>query len=176
MAMPNKIECIVCKEKIERGALKCIKCSSFQNWRRHFDFSALILSVLTALISVSTTAFTVLHFVVSDRSDPRFSILTFQPDKIEIESYNVGNRAAILKHVNISHIKNGSPDPPVDLSPDDPDPIIPPGAWKKLVLKKRVSGTPVSWTTQIEKDATYRLRFVFDALNHKSDTITLNYP
>lgn len=174
--MPNEVECIVCKEKIRRGAQKCIKCSSFQNWRRHFDFSALILSILTALISVSTTAFTVLHFVISDRSDPRFSILTFQPDKIEIESYNVGNRAAILRNVNISQIKNGIPDPPIDLTPEDADPIISPGAWKKLVLKKRVNGTPVSWTSQIETDATYQLRFVFDALNHKSNTITLEYP
>jgi hypothetical protein len=125
---------------------------------------------------VSTTAIAVLHFIVSDRSDPRLNILTFQADKIEIAAYNVGNRAAIFKNVNISHIKNGRPDPPVDLSPEDADRIISPGAWKKLVLKKRVKGTPVSWTTQIETDATYRLRFVFDAFNHKSDTITLNYP
>jgi hypothetical protein len=34
------------------GAIRCTACGSYQNWRRYFDFSAVILSLLVALISV----------------------------------------------------------------------------------------------------------------------------
>ncbi len=45
--------CITCKREIDRAALKCAECGSLQNWRRHLQFSATILSLIIAIISVS---------------------------------------------------------------------------------------------------------------------------
>jgi len=45
--------CVVCDVEIGRGAIKCPNCGTFQNWRRHLQFSTTVLSLLIALISVS---------------------------------------------------------------------------------------------------------------------------
>lgn len=49
-------KCLVCKQGIDEKAIKCAKCGSFQNWRRHVKLSGAILSLLVALVSVSGLA------------------------------------------------------------------------------------------------------------------------
>jgi hypothetical protein len=44
--------CLSCQEPIHPKAKLCKTCKSYQDWRRHFDFSAVVLSLLVALISV----------------------------------------------------------------------------------------------------------------------------
>ncbi|MCP4408657.1 MAG: hypothetical protein GY807_13000 [Gammaproteobacteria bacterium] len=45
--------CWACRKPLGDGQVKCLECSSWQNWRRYMVFSASILSLLIALISVS---------------------------------------------------------------------------------------------------------------------------
>ncbi len=47
------MECRECKSSIPDGALKCVKCDAYQDWRKFTQFSAMILSLLIALLSVS---------------------------------------------------------------------------------------------------------------------------
>ena len=50
---PEKtVRCRVCFEPMYPQAERCNECKSYQDWRRYFDFSAVILSLLVALISV----------------------------------------------------------------------------------------------------------------------------
>jgi hypothetical protein len=45
--------CIQCAKSIPIHAKKCTECDSFQDWRRHLQFSGLALSLLIALLSVT---------------------------------------------------------------------------------------------------------------------------
>lgn len=54
------MECRVCKEEIQDGAKKCIKCGSYQDGRRYFTLSSSVLALMIALISVITWATPVL--------------------------------------------------------------------------------------------------------------------
>ena len=51
-----KKECVVCGEQIPATAQKCTHCEGFQDWRRHINFSATVLALLTALVSVVSTS------------------------------------------------------------------------------------------------------------------------
>lgn len=44
--------CKICASEIPVGAIKCVKCGSFQNYRRYFDFGNTTIALLIALISV----------------------------------------------------------------------------------------------------------------------------
>lgn len=48
------MRCIACKLEIEEGATKCVHCDTIQSWRRHLTFGSTVLSLLVALVSVST--------------------------------------------------------------------------------------------------------------------------
>lgn len=57
--MPEKSDlatkvCFQCCNEIPANAKICTACSSFQNWRRHLNFSSTVLALLVALVSVST--------------------------------------------------------------------------------------------------------------------------
>jgi len=71
--------CDKCKEKIHKDAVICVHCKSFQNWRRHLGLSSSFLSLLLALISVSTVFVTVLSSsTIKDDSDIDASIINWQ--------------------------------------------------------------------------------------------------
>ena len=53
-SMPDTVECVRCAEPISSKAHKCKHCGGFQDFRRFFDFSNIALSLLVAIISVST--------------------------------------------------------------------------------------------------------------------------
>lgn len=58
--------CSTCGEQIPLSAIKCSKCGTFQDWRRHLGFSSTILALLTALLSVATVAGPVLYDLLAE--------------------------------------------------------------------------------------------------------------
>jgi hypothetical protein len=68
--------CRVCKEPMNPGATRCTACHSYQNWRRYFDVSAVVLSLLVALVSV-----------VSAVGPQIFALLPPWGSHLEIKSY-----------------------------------------------------------------------------------------
>ncbi len=55
-------QCVSCRTWISKDATRCQHCGSYQKrWRRNIDFSALVLSLLVALISVSAITVPILH-------------------------------------------------------------------------------------------------------------------
>lgn len=47
--------CIECKQKLRKGALKCLNCGSFQDWRRYIKISTLLFSLLLLVGTIITT-------------------------------------------------------------------------------------------------------------------------
>lgn len=45
--------CVHCHSNIPLRAPRCVKCGGYQNWRRHLNFSGVVLSLLVALFSVA---------------------------------------------------------------------------------------------------------------------------
>lgn len=48
------MRCVACRLEIENGATKCVHCGSYQSWRGSIALSSTILSLLVALVSVTT--------------------------------------------------------------------------------------------------------------------------
>jgi hypothetical protein len=57
MSTPEQSEekghCTTCLEPIRIGAKKCIKCDSYQDWRRFLTFSSTVLALLVSLVAVT---------------------------------------------------------------------------------------------------------------------------
>lgn len=50
------MECRLCREEIKDGALKCIECGAFQDWRRYLSLSNTTLALIIALITTISAA------------------------------------------------------------------------------------------------------------------------
>lgn len=75
----QSLECITCREKVHKGAIKCTHCGSFQNWRRHLGLSSSFLSLVLAIISVLTVFITVVSDSTTKKdSDIDASIINWQ--------------------------------------------------------------------------------------------------
>ena len=89
---PTRHPCIVCQEPIRNGATKCIKCDSYQNWRRYLDFSATILALLIALIStISLSAPALKNLFVRPAARFSFTFQGFQGEELLLLVSNTGN-------------------------------------------------------------------------------------
>jgi hypothetical protein len=85
--------CRVCRKSIPVGALKCTECDSFQDWRRHLNLSSTVLSLLVALISVSTVAFPIFQKALhKPRSDVRVALVQYGPIDANAASLSVGKK------------------------------------------------------------------------------------
>jgi hypothetical protein len=134
--------CRICSEEIKRTAVKCIHCGSYQDWRAFLPFSATILSLLVALVSVSTAAipiiFAALRPVNSDIviTKPNMSngyIVTFVS--------NNGSRPGLVRLVGMifTNKANGRPMmAQLDTDEGTPGVVIPPG--QSALMKSSFTG------------------------------------
>ena len=170
--------CRVCMEEIREGAVKCIHCGSYQNWRRYLAFSVVVLSLLVALFSVLTVGapiikdtFTssrpVIDVQVLDRvGSVRFTFLVS----------NGGKGAALIQAVNAPFIV--LEDGKEFLSPFFPDSkdwplLVEPQSFKIVKIHKGGG----SYRMDVEKTiARYgekcRLWIIFRDLNGRTDQVS----
>lgn len=89
---PSTSPCIVCRNQIPVGALKCTECDSFQNWRRYLEFSSLALSLLVALISVSGIVIPALvKSLDPPRSKVQGALILMHPIEVHpLRAYEIG--------------------------------------------------------------------------------------
>ena len=135
----NMKSCRDCAEPINEKAKKCIHCSSYQDWRAYFSFSATVLSMLVALVAVLTAAIP----VAKDALTPKNSHLIFayqgsRATTIAILASNQGARpgSVIFAKMNIGQLLQ-------DISlivSDFPAVIIEPG--KSVLLEFHVAWAP----------------------------------
>jgi len=102
-------DCRVCAEPIRRQANKCTHCGSFQNWRSVLPVSSTILSLLVALVSVTTTAVPILiHAATANRSDVKISTPNYANGFITSFVSNAGDRPAIVAAIGMLFIDKKS--------------------------------------------------------------------
>lgn len=83
--------CRACRKPIHAEAKKCPECDSFQNWRRHFDITSSVLSLLVALASLTAVIIA--------------QIQLFKPKKAQIVAIVAGSDAEV-KGEDIEHTWN----------------------------------------------------------------------
>lgn len=152
------IQCSICKEKLIPGAIKCTHCGSFQNWRRHISFSSSFLSILLALISVTTVFITVTsESLTKNDSDIQASIINWQrtffndlgrfSQVLIVETFitNNGKRPAAIKAISLKgsgdkefqYLGSGTHEVSDDYSHEEiTAQIVEPG--KTLILKNHI--------------------------------------
>jgi hypothetical protein len=85
--------CRVCGEDIRFAARKCVHCDSWQDWRGNIGVSATILSLLVALVSVTTPLLpAITNFMRPDDSVFKFSFQRSSKQGFSIFVSNTGRR------------------------------------------------------------------------------------
>src|SRR6266704_1487409 len=94
----NLVPCLVCREAIHKGALKCIHCDSYQGWlSRRLNFSSTMLSLLVALVSVSAFAIPIIRTSLNPDADIRATVVGSQDNFIQLVVTNVGSRTGTFQ-------------------------------------------------------------------------------
>jgi ribosomal protein L40E len=94
--------CKVCASEIPLAASKCVKCGSYQNYRRYFEFGNSTIALLIALISVISLASKDISdlyrslFVDPLQSDFTARISTIKRDRLSILFQNNGTNRITL--------------------------------------------------------------------------------
>lgn len=91
--------CRTCQHELPPRAKRCLKCDSFQDWRRFFSMGSVVLSLLIALFSVLGTILPVVVSIFTPaRSDVLFSLHSVTTNRVVVVSTNQGSRPAIIQN------------------------------------------------------------------------------
>jgi hypothetical protein len=173
----DRAACRVCLEPIRRGASKCTKCDSFQDWRRVFSINTVVLTLIVALISVISATVPVLKEALTPhRSDVRISILEIGPDAITVVVSNLGNRAAILKRTSL-RVQHAGTETNFALQWNRTSlaPAIQPGTLQLISFYPQSSDANVPPPTG-GTDCRYQLSLDVIAFDHRALTVTTSSP
>jgi hypothetical protein len=124
--------CSSCQEPIHERAKLCKTCKSYQDWRRHFQFSAIVLSLLVALISViSAVGPRIISFLPPFGSRLEVKSYYYSTDAISLIVENKGNRSGHIGRVNVVLYCRGAYFNRDQLIKDNPGTIThsPPAVW-----------------------------------------------
>lgn len=100
------MKCRSCKTElvVESGeaAIRCYQCQGWQNWRRHFDLSSLVLGALISIITIASIFFKPVYELVKNKSpDLNIAVLTSDTEEMRIMLSNSGESAAGIKEAFI---------------------------------------------------------------------------
>ena len=89
--------CNLCGKPIPEDAKYCNECKSYQDKRRFFTFSALILSLLTTLVAVLTPAIKEVRDFLTRNSDTSMMVKDIDHQSVYIYLWNTGQAPSTLK-------------------------------------------------------------------------------
>jgi hypothetical protein len=102
----SKKKCRDCREIIDFDARRCKICGTFQNWRYHIQFTSTLFSLLIALLSVSTLAYSyALSLSKPAESEVKFSVPFVDDKSIYLVGRNDGLKQALLRYATLNVIK-----------------------------------------------------------------------
>jgi hypothetical protein len=97
-ATQNTQSCIRCRKQIPLGANYCSSCNSYQGWiRKHFAFSSVILSLLTAALSVLSTVLPQVNNLLNRHSHAVITFTSSTEEAIFVRITNTGGSASVLR-------------------------------------------------------------------------------
>jgi len=167
-------ECRVCKEPIRTGAQRCTHCGTFQNWRRYLTFSATVLSLLVALVSVLTVGIPiVMNALIQKHAHVDVSLLE-RPQRHEfmLAVSNSGEAPVMLRRAWMIGVQEGK-DWQYPLNPVDKDDwpiILQENNYKVLHLRV----TPLRYRPDVEateKKHGCKLEFLLYHLDGRKDVL-----
>jgi hypothetical protein len=168
--------CRICRKSIEIGAIKCTECDSYQDWRRHFSFGIVALSLSIALISVTTTAIQVTKgLLAKEQSDIRFSLVHYGHESIKIMGSNLGDRAGALRHATLAIWSKDKVLITYNLVWNDVDLVIKPGGWRLFEMKPEKSNRTLT-LKQVKlpkENCLYSIKFDVLAFDHSPKSLTI---
>ena len=170
--------CKVCRKPIEIGARKCTECDSYQDWRRHFSIGTVVLSLLIALISVTTTGIQVMQgLLAKEQSDIRFSLLRYGPDSIKIMGSNLGDRAGALRQATLKIKSSDKVENTYNLVWEDVELVIKPGSWRLFSMKPAIENTPIKLVqlASVPGECRHSIEFEVLAFDHNPRSFTIEY-
>ena len=172
----EKSTCVVCREEISKGALKCTHCDSYQDWRRYFGVSTTALSLLIALISVATTFYQVVKFAAPKRSEIRALEVRKERDYLQLAVTNTGNAVAIIRGGSLRvNRDNKIEDPRYELrfyatDTRSIDPFVEPDKAKRVDLQPFYTGATKELPRKMssDKSCSYLVDLDFDGFDGKA--------
>ena len=91
--------CVACYASIPKPAEKCVECGSAQNWQRYLTFSATILGLLVALVSVATFAVPIWRHAFYVPEPKPFIAYISTPEHFTVTISNAGDAPMILSSI-----------------------------------------------------------------------------
>jgi hypothetical protein len=169
--------CVNCREEIKQGAVKCIRCDSFQDWRRYFSASSLFLSLLVALVTSMTT---LIHFVTPALTPKRAVIHTLEiaveQRLLRVGFTNSGTALAAIRGAKLSVKRDGSVRETFELNcgpteaKRDVDPFLEPGKSRIIEFHPVSKGLGIELPRKItgEQTCTYEISFDIVGFGHST--------
>jgi hypothetical protein len=172
-------ECVCCREEIKKGAAKCTKCDTYQDWRRYISVSNITLSLIIALVANLTTLYQIYHSHVK-MITIKAKDVDMKPEYLQVAFSNSGNTVAIIRGGSLWVKRNNKVEgPPLQLnlfsSDGKPiDPCIEPNKGKLLELQPYNSGGFTGLPPKSVNDSTcdYVVDIYVDGFNTKIEKYT----
>jgi hypothetical protein len=90
--------CIVCREPIKIGALKCTHCDSYQDWRRFLTIGSATLALAISCFSLLTSSGPAIRdFILSKQEDITVSVANPTPREVKVVAFNSGRGPGLLQ-------------------------------------------------------------------------------
>jgi hypothetical protein len=104
---PSKHLCSICKHEMPVGAVKCVECGSYHNWRRFLGMGSTVLGLLVALVSVLAFAIPIWNeTLVPKKMKPHVVLMNVADDGSAIFSIsNAGTAPGALQLMAIGRDK-----------------------------------------------------------------------
>lgn len=118
--------CPVCREPIQKGARKCIHCSSMIDWRGWLGISETALALLVALVTVlGATTPRIVELFTHKYADVRLNYYQVSGGLLELTAWNQGNRNGLLLSAKIiAKGHDGKELAEINLDNTTPSPIV----------------------------------------------------
>jgi hypothetical protein len=137
-------QCVICKQRIPDGAQRCNECDAYQNWRSHFPFITTVLSLILAMIAVSSAVVPAAFYLADRNSDTQLRVTGASEDQIFVKVWNAGKKPSNLASYHL-RFNGRMPINETTLHPSDKDQesaksVIAPGGAVEIKLEAPVEG------------------------------------
>ncbi|MBV1959276.1 MAG: hypothetical protein KUG53_00955 [Pseudomonadales bacterium] len=167
----ERVRCRICMSEIEDGALKCIHCGGFQDWRGGINLSQSVLALIIALVSIlSVTAPPVLAWYKGTSSNIDVKWVNVQDTYFGFVAVNSGNAPGILPRGTLFLTDKEGVTTEYNLEPSLQSVVIPKEEAISTTLRIRVSDFHrfIQWTSSREFEGAKMVLYVIE---HNGDQI-----
>ncbi len=98
--------CRDCRSPMNEGAAKCTSCGSFQNWRRHFTFTATVVSFFLGGVATAGIIIDPVKEWLTPLTDVSVERVGVTAKGYTVIVHNKGRATAVIKYINVFYGEN----------------------------------------------------------------------